>query len=279
VTASRSEPGVADAATNLRVACFVNHFFGESWGDLWARVNPRNFQSPKSYTQTPEVRRRYVERTLERLASWRDLARVARVAVFVCGSPRRSLVPVDLDMGDLPDPRLMGFETLPRMGEFLDDYDYFVNVEDDLLVGPEVLDNVVRFDAVSPLRDCLHPNRFQEGVARRPARDIPPTVPGMGWTDLERVFEGRVLRVSVNPHAGILVLSRRKLEYCLERVDRDFVGQVIEVGGRFVGGPMASAYAHYHRPFDLYRPYEDPHFHAILHQELSGRVERPGGPS
>ena len=81
-----------------------------------------------------------------------------------------------------------------------------------------------------------------------------------GWTTQERKFRGRVFRVAVNPNSALLLLSRRKFAYALKYVDRAY-------RGIFIGGMMASAYAHFHKPLSLYRAFDQPDFHAVVHQD------------
>ncbi len=79
-----------------------------------------------------------------------------------------------------------------------------------------------------------------------------------GWTLQERRFAGHQLRTALNPHSALLVLSRAKLTYALRHIDLAFRGPV-------VGGPMASAYAHFHKPFTLWRCSDDLRYHSVVH--------------
>ncbi|WP_152669490.1 hypothetical protein [Synechococcus sp. GFB01] len=53
-------------------------------------------------------------------------------------------------------------------------------------------------------------------------------------------------------------MNRPKLDIIAREVDPRFRGTVI-------GGPMASAFAHYHKPFRLFRPIDGLDFHTIQH--------------
>jgi hypothetical protein len=128
-------------------------------------------------------------------------------------------------------------------------------VEDDILVPAQVIRNALAFDRENPLEDCLLPNRVElmdEGPQCVDLRAMP------GWERARKRFRGIELRVARNPHSGMLLLSRAKLEHAVAQVDRGFRGIL-------VGGPMASALAYFHRPFRLFRPYENLHFHRVIH--------------
>jgi hypothetical protein len=128
-------------------------------------------------------------------------------------------------------------------------------VEDDILVPPQVLANIIGFDKGHAIDECLHPNRLER---RADGVDCVDLRAMSGWTERRMPYRGVELRVARNPHSGFLMLSREKFAYGLERIDRSF-------RGRFLGGFMSSAFAHYHRPFALYRPYREQNFHAVIH--------------
>ena len=79
-----------------------------------------------------------------------------------------------------------------------------------------------------------------------------------GWTDKRKVFKGHELCVAENPHSAFLFLSARKMELVANTIQPDFRGHVI-------GGTMASAFAYFHSPFKLFRPYNNLDFHIIEH--------------
>ncbi len=142
------------------------------------------------------------------------------------------------------------------MARHIDDYDYFVNIEDDILLPETTLANVVEFDQESLLNEILHPNRIEEDEAgRRFCVDL-EAMPG--WTYQRRTYRGRELRVARNPHSAVLILSRAKLRYAQQYIDPAY-------RGRFLTYEMDSALAYYLSPFCLYRPYDDLSFHTVGH--------------
>lgn len=226
------------AARAPRVLCYVNHFFGASTAF-----------TGRSTTARPEARRAVVERCLASIRS-----AIPQAEIRICGVPGKSLLPIDLAF-DLEDPRHLVYASLDRMADQLEDYDWFVNLEDDIELRGETFRNAVEFERQSLPNECLLPNRMEERHAGLQCVDL-QAIPG--WSQQERRFLGRSFRVAVNPHSAILMLSQGQLRHALRHVDRKFRGYVI-------GGPMASAYAHFHRPLALYRCFDEPAFHSVLH--------------
>ena len=225
-------------ARKVRVLCYFVHYFGPSQG----------FRG-KSTASVARMRYPHVRRALAQLRAQRNLT------VSVCALGGRSLVPVDLDFSPIEDPTLLMYEVLNRLPDHLPDYDYFMVVEDDILVPRAIIRNTLAFDRENPLGDCLLPNRVELTEAGPQCVDL-RAMPG--WESPRRRFRGVQLRVARNPHSGMLLLSRAKLEYAAANVDRSFRGIL-------VGGPMASALAHFHQPFRLFRPYENLQFHRVVH--------------
>lgn len=220
-----------------RLLCLVNHYFGPS----------RGF-SGKSTSQNPKTRRGYVEQVIASLRTLGD------VDLRVCGVPGYHLLPLDVRF-HLADPRMLIFETVSMMATLSEDFDYFVNIEDDVLLDAETFERVRAFDGESSVNECLHPNRMEY----RPDRSYCVDLEAMpGWTPRTRTFAGHTLRVALNPHSGLSVLSRAKLRYAIERVDLQRREQIL-------GGHMASAYANLHGPFAMFRVTDPLDAHKVTH--------------
>jgi hypothetical protein len=132
--------------------------------------------------------------------------------------------------------------------------------ENDLLLNVDLFHNVELFNAqygsTSSHRWILHPKRseYRNGVQpfcidlavvrRRLAAPIQ--------------FAGCQLQEYENPNSGLLLVKSEQLEIIHQDVDPNFHGTVI-------GGPMASAFAHYHRPFQLFRFNSSLDRHVIQH--------------
>lgn len=229
------------------LAC-VNHYFGPSTGSVVYR----------SSTQNPETRRNYVNNTVQALKELGRLPGVGAVEVKICGLNGKSLLPVGQDFSFLQDPRKLVYESLAEMARHVEEYDYFINIEDDIVLPAETFANVLEFDKEMLVNEILHPNRIEVLNGRKLPND-PSSRPRV-WTFQEKQWRGHTLRVAVNPHAGVLILSREKLRYCLAHTDVRFRGE-------FLGDGMESAFAWFHRPFSLYRPYKNLDFHVVIHQD------------
>ncbi len=230
------------------VLCYINHYYDP------------NSKTPyfKSTCQKSHVRRGFVENTIERIKELEKTSEVGKIDLKVCGVKDRNLVPIDIDFSFIQNPQFLVFETLCQMAKHLDGYDYFMNIEDDILVPPETFKNIVKFDRHSYINECLHPNRIEVWNGKKVPLD-PRGEPRI-WTLQEKRYEGRTIRVALNPHSAVLILSREKFGYCIDNIDVNFRGFI-------TGGGMASAYAHFHKPFSLYRPYNDLEFHVVIHQD------------
>jgi len=228
----------------MRCLCLFIHYF-----------NPGGPFGGKSKHQTPELRRQIVERALFSLRALRDLD------VKVCGHAGHSLVPLDLDLADrTANPQFVVFEALQLLQEFRHHYDQFLVVEDDLLVSADLFHAVDQFNGqfglTSGHRWILHPNRieYRHGVAPY-CIDLVVVRRRLGEP---LAFDGRLVQEHENPHSGLLLVNRDQLEIIRQEVDPCFRGSVI-------GGPMASAFAHYHRPFRLFRFIDGLDRHTIQH--------------
>lgn len=221
-----------------RILCCVVHYFGA--GSAFVG---------KSTSADALARTRHVERAIAALRQYPGLE------LRVCGMVGKSLVPVDEDFTGLERSEFLVYETLNWVADQVDRYDYLMVVEDDILVPLSVIENIMAFDRVGRVNECLHPNRLERRGTEVDCVDL-RAMPG--WTDQRKQYRGIELRVAKNPHSGFLMLSRDKFAYGLEAVDRQY-------RGRFLGGFMSSAFAHFHQRFSLYRPYRNLGFHSVVH--------------
>jgi hypothetical protein len=225
----------------IKVLCHVNHYFGPSL----------DFVGHSTMGQT-ERRRATVTTCLRALRELPD----AEIDLRVCGIGGRAIVPLDIDHAHLADPTELVYESLYDMARRVDEYDYFINVEDDIVVPPATWLNVLDFDGCSLVNEILHPNRMEvDDTGFRYCVDL---YGNPMWTHQTKKFRGRTLRVAVTPHSGILIMSRQKLRYALGEIDSTFRGIIF-------ARRMESALAHFHAPFSLYRSFDDPEFHHVVH--------------
>lgn len=225
---------------NPRVLVVINHYYGAG----------KNF-SGKSSTQNEEIRRGIVEKVI------RSLQEIPNVDIKICGMSEFSLFPVDIDLSFLHDPSFIIYESIEWMAAQINEYDYFINIEDDILLSRETFERVIDFDRVSVVNECLHPNRMEtEEGGERYCVDLRAIPDWKG--DYAREYQGHKLRVAQNPHSGITILSRKKLAYALQNTD-------VRSRERIVGHYMASAYANIHTPFRLLRSSDDFDWHSVTH--------------
>ena len=227
--------------SNMKTLCFVNHYY-----------NPERKIGFKggSTTKNPE-REKIVPRVIE------SLKNIPGCEVKVCGIKGFTVPGVSIDI-DFPgeNPHHIPYESLNLMNKYVNDYDYFINVEDDILVTEDVLQNVVQFDNLfkDDIRKVFLPNRVEKGDKK---------VHFVDWRNswLKNpliMFENLPLKVASNHHSGILILSTKKYQYAYSKLDPKF-RQV------WWGGPMASAFAYFHIPFELYRNSMFTLFHSVEH--------------
>jgi len=224
-----------------KVICLFVHFF-----DTASAFDGR------SKHQAAEVRREIVTRALGALLS------IKGVDVKVCGYKDRGLIPVDLDLSHRTEnPQLLVYEALSCLSEYRVDYDYFMVIEDDILIGPDVFNNIYSFDQKFGVDQIMLPNRVEIQGSKIYCVDT-KIIPEMTGEVIN--FNRRKLAVYNNPHSGLLLVNRDKLDYLASRVDTEY-------RGKFIGGYMASAFAHYHRPFRLYRVADGYDYHTVLHMD------------
>lgn len=230
-----------------RVLCYVVHYYRTSdayHGTSRAYVG-------RSTNSAAEQRRAVVTQVIDALR-----ALPGRVDVKVCGVPEAALVPIDIDLSAVREPQHFSFEAIEHMVRSRAGYDWFVCVEDDVLISSGVFDRMRRFERDAELNEVLLPNRLEESAPGRTyCVDL---LAHPGWRGDRREYEGLRLDIATNPHSGLISLSRRQLDYAITRVDltrRDVT----------VGGYLTSALANLHEPFLLWRTRDDLDAHHVRH--------------
>jgi hypothetical protein len=219
----------------------VNHYFGRSQGFVGG-----------STRGDLELRRHIVETCVSALRGLPE----AEVDLRVCGIGGHALTALDVDYGHLEDPTELVYESLYDMASRAEDYDYFIGIEDDILVPAATWLNVLDFDRSCLVNEILHPNRMEvDDTGFRYCVDL---FGNPVWTHQRKMFRGKALGVALTPHSGLLIMSRDKLLYALSQIDISFRGIVF-------AKKMESALAHFHAPFLLYRTCDDLEFHHVLH--------------
>jgi len=223
-----------------KVLCYLNHYY-----------NANGVFNGKSTGHDSEKRSNIVNKALDALNM------LENATVKVCGIDGYSLVGLDITFNHLKDSRMLIFASLVEMANHIDEFDYFLNIEDDILVTNDVLNNIYEFDKVSSLNEILLPNRLEQNGNEIYCVD---TKAFPGWINTEKIFNDRLIKVAINPHSGILILSKEKFNYAISNVELTSLSKSI-------GGIMASSYAHFHKPFSLYRSRVDIMFHFVTHMD------------
>jgi len=225
-----------------KILCFVNHYFGEN-------ANSKS----KSAGLFPENRKAIIEQCVN------ELGKIPDIDVRICGINGFNLIKTDINFPHLQStPQLLVYESILKMEEHIDEYDYFINIEDDILMSPEVISNSIAFEKEHEIDEVLFPNRLEyDNNGNLFCIDLYAL---KTWTKHTMQWQNKTLRVASNPHSGLMILSRRQLKFSFDQMDKSFRGILF-------GRHMASAYAHVHQPFKLYRSYLSLEFHYVIHQD------------
>lgn len=235
----------------MKILCYVNHFFGqnpffEGKSSLSTEVNAKELE------EKGKRRKLIVEQTVAQL-------RKIGAEVKICGIQGYSLVPIDIHFEQAKDrPLLLIYESLNHMAKSVDDYDYFINIEDDIFLSDQVLRNTVEFDAESFVNEILLPNRMEQTpLGEWFCVDFKAI---SQWTHQQKTFNGKQIRVALNPHSALLIMSREKFKYALKHTDRNYRKP-------FLYNELDSAFAYFHSAFSLYRTSDDLLFHSVVHMD------------
>lgn len=224
-----------------KVLAIVNHYY--------SKKNAHEFPG-KSAKQDAEIRKDIVGKVVN------ELRTIPNVDVKICGIKGCSLFDVDLDFSYLKNPAFIVYESIEWMFSQIDEYDYFINIEDDILLTKETFRQIVEFDKTHLINECFHPNRMEidedgdEYCADFKARS--------GWENLQMNYNSRFLRVAKNPHSGLAILSKPKMIYARDYID-------LKKREIIIGYYMASAFANVNSPFLLYRSFDDLSAHKVIH--------------
>lgn len=225
--------------SNVRILCYFNHFYNPS---------PKGDDFLGGSTGGREERRKTVQKCLDTIRALKGCE------VKVCGIPGFNLVPIDIDLTG-KDPKHIPYESLNLMRASVDKYDYFLNIEDDILIGSDVINNIIEFDKTSGGKEILIPNRIEQ---RGDFWDCVDLRAMASWSKNKKRWNGLLLREAVNCHSGMLCMSTKKFKEGVKSLDPTYRKQ-------FHGGPMASAFAYFHSPFTLYRNSNPNKFHSVWH--------------
>jgi hypothetical protein len=225
-----------------RILCHINHYFGST-----SKFIGRSTSGARA------TRERVVRIVLSQI---RTLP--YKIDLRICGFPQDALIPIDIDLSAIGDPRWIVYESIERMFASVDDYDCFLNIEDDILISENIIANALVFNTVSEVNEVYLPNRMEQRANGAMACVDLEAVPG--WAELNRIFRDIVLDVAVNPHSGLFFLTQPQMRYAADRIS-------LQRREQFHGGYMASAYANVHAPFLVWRAKSDLMAHHVVHAD------------
>lgn len=233
----------------MKVLCYINHFFGK---------NP-NFIGKSSFfdtTDKEEIRRKAIKRKQIVEYIIQELKKIDGIEIKICGINGFSLLPIDISFDHIKEkPINLVFESLSHMANHKNEYDYFINIEDDILLPKETFLNVLEFDKDSFINEIFLPNRLEKNKdGEIYCIDL---VAIKGFTTQMKKYKNQILKVAINSHSGLIILSKEKFKFTLNQIDKNFREIILGTG-------MESAFAYYHSSFALFRS-QSLDFHHITH--------------
>lgn len=223
-----------------KVLAIVNHYYSDK--------NISEFPG-KSATQDEIIRKSIVEKVIK------ELKTIPNVDVKICGIKGHSLFEIDKDYSHIENPAFLVYSSIEWMFSQIDDYDYFINIEDDILLTRDTFREIIEFDKENLINKCYHPNRMEYEGGVEYCTDFKAR---SGWENISMMYKGKEVKVAKNPHSGLAILSKPKMLYACDKVDlkrRDII----------IGYYMASAFANVNSPFFLYRSFPDLSRHKVVH--------------
>lgn len=130
------------------------------------------------------------------------------------------------------DPMFIGFRCQDELIRRVDDFDWFIFLEDDIVLQDSfLLEKLERFNAKVGLeRDVLLPNRYELWEATKRYIDLTIDTE-MAWSKLSTLLlDGVKLAECTNPHSGFFCLSKSQLKYWIES-GRDWKDKDLGFGG------------------------------------------------
>ena len=230
-----------------RALCLVPHYFGVG----------QEFTGGSTSTASRNGRRRIVERTVAWL---KRLSPLFDPTVLVYGMEGQVLHPIDVDVASrISSPHFIPWTVFEDIGKELDRYDYFLVVEDDILVPVSALRRMIAARRDLADNEILFPNRLEllHGL---------PVIPDLyflpRWTGYVRAWRRRQWHEAVNAHSAFLFMDRAQMTKALEATD--FSKPEILKGSYMY---MDAAFFAAHRNFRLLRERAIVPRHFVFHQD------------
>jgi hypothetical protein len=238
----------------MKILIIVNHFFG--FGDRFqGKSSMIQGISEIEVEEKKKKRLLFIDQSINSLNALEQLGH--KVTLLVAGIPGKSLIPITLNVENhIKHPTEIIFASIEYMKSVVSEFDYFINIEDDIFLPKETFQNVIEFDRISLVNEILHPNRIErisEGLSiNTDLQGIPD------WTYSQKFYLEKEWRIAKNPHSAIAIFSQEKLNYAIKERQKAKRNVKLYVA-------LDEAFATIHAPFQLWRSYSDPDFHFVEH--------------
>lgn|GEM_PF-3172719 len=110
-------------------------------------------------------------------------------------------------ISEVSEPKHLPWFVIDKAFEQIDEYDYFLFVEDDIFVPLGLLETLINIDLNLELNEIVIPNRIETLSGNEFCVDM---IAMPGWETEEKIYAGLRLRQARNIHSGFLLLSREK---------------------------------------------------------------------
>ena len=168
---------------------------------------------------------------------------------------------------DVVDPRHIPYSTIDEMYKKINQYDYFLYLEDDIELTPITIIELKEINQHLALHETIIPNRLEYLNDTAFCVDM---IAMPGFKNGIKIVGRHFLAQSVNPHSGFMFLSREKFARAYSR-------RINTEPKIIIGDFMASALANIHSSLDVYRSIPSATSLPVVHQDSwSTRMESIG---
>ena len=235
----------------MKILVHINHYFGENI-HFTGKSTITSGKNGKNFQEKIEDRKDKITKTIDSLQSIND-----QVTIRICGYENKSILPLDIDFKNVIDkPTDIMYASLLEMEKYLDLFDYFINIEDDILLSKKTFSRIVEFDKNCEINELLHPNRLEKDKNSHYHCIDLEAIPG--WNYNQKIIMNHKFRQALNPHSGLAIFSKKKMRYAFANSD-------IKQKSIILYAPMDSAFASIHSCFTLWRCFDSIEFHSVIH--------------
>jgi len=178
----------------------------------------------------------------------------SKVLVFGIGNQYLKTPSVKLD---LENPKYIPWKALEEIKKQIEDFDYLLFLEDDIVISPKLILELLALDRELDENETVIPNRIeiQNGIPFCVDMIAMP-----GWNPEIISVKGKVLAIPRNMHSGFMFLSKEKFIRAFSL--RKYVEPTI-----IIGDYMESALANIHSSLKVYRSIPTASTLTVFHQD------------